>query len=59
MDESARMLRQIGSIKTYVFSHQQNETIFTSYSTVTGSESNTVGVASEKYCTGSQCNAVI
>ena len=48
MDEEARRLRRIGSIKENVFRHWRNETILPSNLTLAGSEFHTVGAATEK-----------
>ena len=47
MDEEARRLRRIGSIKE-VFRRRRNETILPSDLTPAGSEFHTVGAANEK-----------
>ena len=48
MDEGARKLRRIGSIRIYVFRRRRNEIIFHSNLTLTGSEFHRVGAATEK-----------
>ena len=48
MDEDARRLRRIGSIKERGFRRRRNETILPSGLTLAGSEFHTVGAATEK-----------
>ena len=50
MDEEARRLRRIGSIKEIglIFRRRRNETILPSDLTLAGSEFHTVGAANEK-----------
>ena len=48
MDEEARRLRRIGSIKEICFRRRRNETILPSDLTLAGSEFHTVGAATEK-----------
>ena len=48
MDEEARRLRKIGSIKEICFRRRRNETILPSDLTLAGREFHTVGAATEK-----------
>ena len=48
MDEEARRIRRIGSIKEIGFRRLRNETILPSDLTLAGSEFHTVGAATEK-----------
>ena len=48
MDEGARKLRRIGSIRYRFLNVDKNETIFPSIFTLAGSEFHTVGAATEK-----------
>ena len=48
MDEEARKLRRIGSIKEIGFRRRRNETVLPSDLTLSGSEFHRVGEATEK-----------